>query len=321
MSSDGLAKVTYLFGATAPANPSEAPAAPGDRAESRSDRAQPRSSAVSDTDGWYVEPSSGAGAGAGAGAAAGGSVPGGVPHPAPTGDLVATGDRAKSRSDRAKPRSAEPSDPAEPLAPIEPPLAPLETPQPTPKTDLSHLPKFIENPVHEERPSTAELRAEKKSERRASNVSLNALARRGMSSREMELLLERRELEPEDIEAEVARLEGAGLLDDVQLAENLVRTLHERKGLGKSAIAAEMRRRKVDDAAISGALEALDADDELERAIEVAVKRASQLRSYDQETAKRRLSAYLQRRGYGGSVLSAAMKAALEGSSSGPRFS
>jgi len=247
-------------------------------------------------------------------------VPAGVPHPAPTGDLpapapapgdrAAAGDRAQSRSDRAKPRSAEI------------PPTPVEPPTPAPKTDLSHLPKFIENPDVPEVVIPA-VTGEKKSERRASNVSLNALARRGMSSREMELLLERRELEPEDIESEIARLEGAGLLDDVQLAENLVRTLHERKGLGKSAIAAEMRRRKVDDAAISGALEALDADDELERAIEVAVKRASQLRSYDQETAKRRLSAYLQRRGYGGSVLSAAMKAALEGSgsASGPRFS
>jgi SOS response regulatory protein OraA/RecX len=144
-----------------------------------------------------------------------------------------------------------------------------------------------------------------------------------MSSREMEKLLERRELEPEDIESEVARLESAGLLDDNALAENLVRTLQDRKGLGKSAISAELRRRQVSDEAISLALESVDADEELERAIEVATKRAGQLSSYDAETAKRRLGAYLQRRGYGGSVLSAAMSAALDGrrSTSGPRFS
>jgi len=278
LSSDGLAKVTYLFGATAPAEPSEAPSV--DRAQSRSDRAEPRSP---DTDGWYVEP-------------------GNISEP--TGDRAPLVDRA-ALGDRAEPRS-------------EPALAPA----PAPKSNLRHLPNFIENPDVPEVVIPANT-GETKSERRASNVSLNALARRGMSSREMEQLLERRELEPEDIESEIARLEGAGLLDDVQLAENLMRTLHERKGLGKSAIAAEMRRRKVDDSAIAAALETLDADDELERAIEVAVKRAGQLRSYDQETAKRRLSAYLQRRGYGGSVLSAAMKAALDGagSGSGPRFS
>ena len=157
---------------------------------------------------------------------------------------------------------------------------------------------------------------------RVSNVSMHALARKGMSSAEMTRLLESRELEPDDVAAEVDRLEGAGLLDDNALAETLVRTLQDRKGLGKSAISAELRRRKVGDEAISLALESIDVDDELERAIEVATKRAGQLSSYDRETAKRRLGAYLQRRGYGGSVLTAAMAAALDGggASTGPRF-
>ena len=133
----------------------------------------------------------------------------------------------------------------------------------------------------------------------------------GMSVAEMTTLLERREIEPDEVEAEIARLAGVGLLDDQALAENLVRTLQERKGLGRSAVSAELRRRKVDPIAIEQALDAIDTDDELERAIEVATKRAGQLSSYDPETAKRRLGAYLQRRGYSGSVFSAAMDAAL----------
>ena len=146
---------------------------------------------------------------------------------------------------------------------------------------------------------------------RTENVSMHALTKRGMSVAEMTKLLERREIEPDEVEAEIARLEGVGLLDDQALAENLVRTLQERKGLGRSAVSAELRRRQVDPLAIEQALDAIDTDDELERAIEVATKRAGQLRGYDPETAKRRLGAYLQRRGYSGSVLSAAMEAAL----------
>ena len=152
---------------------------------------------------------------------------------------------------------------------------------------------------------------------RPENVAMHALTRRGMSVAEMTKLLENREIEPDEIEVEIARLEGVGLLDDSALAENLVRTLQERKGLGRSAISAELRRRKVDQVAIEEALGSIDTDDELQRAIEVAVKRAGQLSSYDPATAKRRLGAYLQRRGYSGSVFSAAMEAALNPSRGG----
>ena len=157
---------------------------------------------------------------------------------------------------------------------------------------------------------------------RPENVSMHALTRRGMSVSEMTTLLERREIDPDEVAAEVERLESVGLLDDSVLAENLVRTLQERKGLGRSAVSAELRRRKVDPLAIEEALGAIDTDDELSRAIEVATKRAGQLRSYDAETAKRRLGAYMQRRGYSGSVLSAAMAAALSPANDGggPRF-
>jgi regulatory protein len=160
---------------------------------------------------------------------------------------------------------------------------------------------------------------------RAHNVGLHALTRRGQSVAEMTKLLESRELEPEVVQAEIKRLKSVGLLDDFALAETLVRTLSERKKLGKSSIASQLRQRKINPVAIDAALEQLDGDDELVRATEVAIKRAGQLRSYDQETAKRRLSAFLQRRGYSGTVLSAAMSAALHPSASasrsgGPRF-
>jgi regulatory protein len=156
----------------------------------------------------------------------------------------------------------------------------------------------------------------------AHNIGLHGLTRRNMSVAEMAALLESREIDDEVAAAEIARLEAVGLLDDQALAETLVRTLRERKGLGKSAIASELRRRAIDPAVALDALELVDPDDELNRAIEVANKRAAQLRSHDPVTAKRRLYAYLQRRGYSGQVLSQAVDAALgSGRQTGPRFS
>lgn len=146
---------------------------------------------------------------------------------------------------------------------------------------------------------------------RAANVSMHALTRRGMSSAEMTALLRSRDLTAGDVEDEVGRLERVGLLDDQELASNLVRTLHDRKGLGRSAITAELRRRRIDGDAIEEALSELDGDDELARAMEIASKRAPQLRSLDAETARRRLGAFLMRKGYSGSVVSSAVASAL----------
>jgi len=154
---------------------------------------------------------------------------------------------------------------------------------------------------------------------RVESISMSALTRKGMSSWEMAEKLRARDLDEEIVLNEVARLERVGLLDDLFLAETLVRTLQDRKGLGRSGITSELRRRHVDPDAIEEALAALDGDDEITRATEIAVKRAPQLRSLDTVTAKRRLGAFLMRKGYSGAAVSAAVSAALE-PGKGPRF-
>ena len=155
---------------------------------------------------------------------------------------------------------------------------------------------------------------------RAENVSMHALTRRGMSRWELEKTLRSRELDEEVVEAELDRLEGVGLLDDAALAETFVRTQHDRKGLGRGAITAELRRRHIDQEHIDAALEQVDDDDEQNRATELAVKRAGQLSSYDLETAKRRLHGFLSRKGYSSAVVRAAIDEAMSPRSSGVRF-
>lgn len=235
-------------------------------------------------------------------------------------------DEAGSDDEARSPSAAIPAQPAEPE-----PIAPAEPARRSPVfVDLGAA-----EPADER---VASLRAELEREARdhvsaysapaeparktslapISNVSMHALARRGMSSREMRDYLRGREFEAGAVDDEVERLESVALLDDVALGETLVRTLRDRKGLGRSALTAELRRRQLDSTAVEIAMAGLD-DDELEKALEIAHKRAAQLRSYDTDTATRRLSAFLQRKGYSGSVVSAAVKQALA-PSGGPVF-
>ena len=137
---------------------------------------------------------------------------------------------------------------------------------------------------------------------------LKALGRRGLSRRELGRRLEQSGYEADAVEAELDRLEGTGLLDDFALAQNLVVSLQERKGLGRSAIAAELAKRVVAPAAIAYALDLVDDGEELDRARALASKRLRSLQGLDQVTANRRLSAYLMRRGFSGSAVRAAVE-------------
>ena len=180
-----------------------------------------------------------------------------------------------------------------------------------------------EHPPSESRaPGSAATKAAEKAVRRAENVSLNGLTRRNMSRWEIEKLLTARGIDNDIIAAEVARLEGVGLIDDAALAETLVRTQRERKGLGHQALVAELRRRHIDQEIIDAAMETDDSGDdaEQERANELAAKRARTLSSYDHETAKRRLTGFLMRKGYSSSVVRTATSQALDGGSGGVRF-
>ena len=147
--------------------------------------------------------------------------------------------------------------------------------------------------------------------KRAENISMYALTRRAVSIREMEKLLKSRDLPDEVVATEIARLEGVGLLNDYELAVDLAERYQRRKGLGAGAIKVELGKRLVLPAAIDAALAELPGD-QLELATEEARKRLSRLKGLDRETLNRRLYAYLQRRGFRGTEISAAIRAALE---------
>ncbi len=160
--------------------------------------------------------------------------------------------------------------------------------------------------------------------RKATGVAIRQLARRGMSRWELEQLLTKREIDPEVFRPELDRLEALGVIDDASLAATLAFTQHSRKGLGRTAIEQELKRRHIYPELIESALADIGDEDELERATELAVKRIGQLSAYDDETARRRLHGFLARKGYTSDVVRQAMDAAFAGrrsrGGSGVRF-
>ncbi|HEY5223201.1 MAG TPA: regulatory protein RecX [Microbacteriaceae bacterium] len=167
------------------------------------------------------------------------------------------------------------------------------------------------NDVKQERERSVTPGAGERPSKRAANVSIHQLARRGMSRWELQQVLEKREVADDVAAAELDRLERVGLLDDAALAVTLVYTQHTRKGLGRQAIAHELKRRHIDQDIIDDALSEIEDDDERERALQLAHKRVVQLNSFDDETARRRLTGFLARKGYSSEIIRAAVDSAM----------
>jgi SOS response regulatory protein OraA/RecX len=153
-------------------------------------------------------------------------------------------------------------------------------------------------------------RTPERQRRRADNVLANRLRGRGLSLAEAREVLDGAEIDPDIAEETLARYVSLQYIDESALAEQILHTHLDRKGLGRRSVEMEMRRRKLDPLVIEEAM-GEQPDDELARATEVAMKRVGQLSSYDDETAERRLTSFLMRRGYGGAVVRDAAKAAL----------
>lgn len=149
--------------------------------------------------------------------------------------------------------------------------------------------------------------------RRAENVTLHAITRRGQSRAEVAELMRRRDIDSVVAEAELERLESVGLIDDHALAIDLVDRLRSRKKLGLSALRGELMRRKIDRAVIDEVLSDPDDEAEGEMLVQLAVDRARRLGSLDRTTAERRLVDYLARKGHTGSAARDAARRALDG--------
>ncbi|MGH7522908.1 MAG: regulatory protein RecX [Gemmatimonadales bacterium] len=135
----------------------------------------------------------------------------------------------------------------------------------------------------------------------AFRAGLRAIARRAHGKREIARKLERKGHDARAIAAAVERLSRDGLLDDFEFAAAYIAAKHDR-GRGPVRLRHDLGRLGVPADVVSAALAKLQdgTQDPLEHPRALAAKRIRQLHGLPAETRRRRLTAFLARRGYGG---------------------
>ncbi|WP_253182082.1 regulatory protein RecX [Cellulosimicrobium cellulans] len=93
-----------------------------------------------------------------------------------------------------------------------------------------------------------------------------------------------------------------GLVDDASYAEMLVRTRHGERSLSRRAIAAELRRRGIDEETSASALDQVDDDSEADAARDLARARLRRTAGLDRDVRIRRAVGALARKGYSPSL-------------------
>ncbi|HAX23502.1 MAG TPA: RecX family transcriptional regulator [Chloroflexi bacterium] len=132
---------------------------------------------------------------------------------------------------------------------------------------------------------------------RATEAAVTFVAYRPRSEREVRDRLRRREFAPSAIDAAIERLRGWNYLDDRAFAEYWVENRAEHSPRGRRALEAELRAKGVDRDVTGDVLEEIDLGEE-DAALALARKRLPRLSALDEPTQRRRLAAFLGRRGY-----------------------
>ena len=148
------------------------------------------------------------------------------------------------------------------------------------------------------------------------DLAVSLLSVRARSARELGLALRRRGAQDDETRAAMTRLVELRLVDDAAYARNVARTKAVAGGMSKRRLQQELARRGVAAelarAAVGDVLEDVGLD-EFESALVVARKRVRSLGTLDGPVMRRRLYAFLARRGYESSVITRAMAVALGG--------
>lgn len=132
----------------------------------------------------------------------------------------------------------------------------------------------------------------------AREICLRLLTVRPRTRVELQQALLRKGIEEDVAESVLNRLDEVGLVDDAAFAEVWVRSRHNHQGLGRRALATELRRKGVADDTSAEALATVDAEAEEDRARQLVRKRLRVLTDADEPTKIRKLVGMLARKGY-----------------------
>ncbi len=132
----------------------------------------------------------------------------------------------------------------------------------------------------------------------ARTIVLKQLTGAPRSRKQLADTLARRGCDPQVAQEVLDRLEEVGLIDDREFAESYVRSRQTTRGLGRRALAAELRGKGVSSDIVADAVESVDPDAERERAEALVAKKLRSMRGLDAAVRARRLAGMLARKGY-----------------------
>jgi regulatory protein len=154
-------------------------------------------------------------------------------------------------------------------------------------------------------------RREVKNPKSCHDRALGLLAVRPRSRRELERRLLAARFEPEEVQDVLTRLERVGLIDDEAFARQYAEQRFGARKEGSRGVEQGLRAAGIAPALAATAAEGAAEDDE-ERAADLALSRASRLTGVAPQKAFTRLSSLLMRRGYSPEIARSAARKALE---------
>lgn len=152
------------------------------------------------------------------------------------------------------------------------------------------------------------LKAEEQS--KANNYSLNLLSYRARSEREIRDKMREKGYDPDQISNTIDFLNKYEYLNDFEFGLSLARDRQKLKKAGEQLIRQELYIKGISKENINKILEiVIERDEEYERALELAKKKADTTYRNDDSTAKyRKLSSFLMRKGYPYEIVAKIMK-------------
>lgn len=131
------------------------------------------------------------------------------------------------------------------------------------------------------------------------------------SRADLEKKLAQRGCVPEVARVVLDRMAEVGLVDDEAYAGMLVRSQRAGRGLARTALRSELRKKGIDKEVIEGAVADVSDEDERAQARRIVDKKLATMHGLPAQTQARRLAAMLARKGYGSEVSYAVVRAAI----------
>jgi regulatory protein len=134
--------------------------------------------------------------------------------------------------------------------------------------------------------------------RRAKDRAFLLLSYRARTEKEIRDRLQRAGYEGDVVDEVVSKLYELNYLDDKDFAEKFIRDRHVARPAGRKAIEWELQRKGVSGENLTQAIAGLDDESERELAVQAARSRLGRYAGLEAREARRKLAAFLQRRGF-----------------------